>query len=99
MADIVLRTSARVPVNVHVGFLQMMINRLIVGYHRYEQHTGPERRNYLRRIGDKLADYRRTGNRELLVDVANYCMREFEFPSIPETYFGADDSRGKNRKD
>jgi len=73
-----------------------MINRLIVGFYRYEIHKPPATRNYLKALKAKLAKYEATGNRELLMDAANYCMREFDHPSFDGTYFSAEESNGRN---
>lgn len=59
-------------------FLQKMVNRLIVGHERY----GPpdKKKKYLKRIELELRAYKRSGNLEHLVNMANYCFLEHEAP-------------------
>jgi hypothetical protein len=85
--------------NVDRQFLQMMIDRLIFAHYRYEIVKSPTARNFLKRLEDKLRKYKKTKNRELLLDVANYAAREFRFPSMEGTYFEPEESHGRNRKD
>ena len=94
---ITLRTSTRHKIEaVNTGFMQGMINRLIVGLYRYEINQKPSTRNYLDRAKKSLKKYEKTKNKEFLMDAANYCMREFDHPSLPDTYFSPVDSHGGN---
>jgi hypothetical protein len=55
-------------------FLQGMINRLIIGNHRY---GSPDRRKaYTQRLATELTRYKATGNREHLINIANYALLE-----------------------
>jgi hypothetical protein len=75
-------------------FLQAMVDRLLVGFHRYgDPDAGLD---YLRRIKESIDRYEATGNLEHLVDAANYCWLEFGWPLHPEAHFEAEDSRGRN---
>lgn len=97
---ITLYTSIRRRIEaINPKFLQLMINRLIVGYYRYEISRKPTTRNYLLRARKSLQRYEKTGNQEFLMDAANYCMREFDFPSIPGAHYSPGDSQGKHREE
>lgn len=63
-------------------FLNALSARIAVGQHRYCP-PAPEKR-YMRRIGLEFAAYRRTGNMEHLINIANYCWLESEAPEHPE---------------
>lgn len=92
---ITLATSHKVPSRdvCNPDFLQKMVNRCIVGFYRY----GPFRfivhhpKAPLDRLKTCLAKYERTGNREHLVDLANYAMAEFTYPSHPNAHFRPED--------
>lgn len=55
-------------------FLQMMVNRLIVGNHQYGAHD--PRKTYLKRLLTELDRYHATHNKEHLINVANYALLE-----------------------
>lgn len=76
------------------SFVQMMANRLSVGFYRYGPNS--KKQNYLRRIKGAIAHYDDTGNTEFLIDAANYCWLEFDLPSHPRAHFECSDSHGKN---
>ena len=61
-----------------------------MGFLRYECKHGRDSR-YLERAAKALDDYRATGNREFLVDAANYVELEWIHPSRADTYFEARD--------
>jgi hypothetical protein len=65
-----------------IEFVQHQANRLAFGYPRYEApHGGPSKENrYMTRLGLELKAYRRTGNREYLVNIANYAWLESQAP-------------------
>lgn len=60
-------------------FEQFMRNRLIMGALRYGKLGTPGKPVYDRTssIQKRLTAYRTTGNKELLVDIANLCLCEF----------------------
>lgn len=94
MADLTFYFSNRMRKrhNSFINFVQMMANRLMVGFYRY----GPvnKKQNYLRRIKSAVKRYESTGNTEFLIDAANYCWLEFEAPSHPRAHFECSDSNG-----
>ena len=65
-----------------IKFAQQMANRLGFGYPRYEASTkGPHKANrYMTRLGLEMRAYRRTGNREHLINIANYAWLESRAP-------------------
>lgn len=65
-----------------IEFVQHQANRLAVGYAQYEiKQGGPSRENcYMWRLGEELRAYRRTGNREHLLNIANYAWLESQAP-------------------
>jgi len=81
-------------------FEQLMRNRLIIGSIRYERFNHPGKHDYdrIRAIERKLASYIWTGNTELLVDLANYCLLEFVFGNHPAKHFHATDDMDHCRK-
>jgi hypothetical protein len=74
------------------NFLELMQNRLYMGRLRYgSKKTGGARYNYTKSVAEKIRLYEETGNTELLVDIANYCMLEFRFGRHPNRHFSATD--------
>ena len=61
-------------------FAQRMANRLICGACRYGKRKPRSSARYLTRLKAELEAYERTGNTEHLVNTANYCMLETEWP-------------------
>src|SRR6266404_8068010 len=70
-------------------FEQLMRNRLIMGAMRYESMSKKKcgEYNFLEEAHRRLGAYDKTGNKEFLVDAANMCLLEFEFPYRPGAYF------------
>lgn len=72
-------------------FEQLMRNRLIMGAMRYETFEKKRRKintyNYGYEAQRRLDTYNKTGNKEFLVDVANMCLLEFEFPYKKGAFF------------
>lgn len=67
-------------------------NRLIFGAYRYGLiFNKPNKYNYADDIIKRLKLYKDTGNKELLIDIANLAMLEFGEPSINGTYFSSND--------
>ena len=93
-----MKLSTRIPLSAccDAGFLQMMVNRCIVGYHRYGpfyligRHSRSDRKP-LDRLKQCLKKYEKTGNRELLVDIGNYAMSEFTKPHHPKAHLKCED--------
>lgn len=63
-------------------FVQHQANRLAFGYAQYEAKTkGPVKQNkYLTRMDRELKAYKRSGNREHLLNLANYAWLETQAP-------------------
>ena len=68
-------------------FFQKMANRLLIGHLRY----GPPKReqNYMTRMIMEMKVYKRTGNMEHLINIANYCWLESEAPENKKFHFNA----------
>ncbi|MCK5127593.1 MAG: hypothetical protein KAR42_15155 [candidate division Zixibacteria bacterium] len=70
-------------------FEEYMRNRMIMGAFRYGRLNTPEKPQF-DRIGSalkRLELYRKTGNTEHLVDIANMCLLEFEEGTHPNKHF------------
>jgi hypothetical protein len=69
-------------------FIQGMLNRMMHGFHKYghvlRQTDKPDS---IKCLKDRLDLYRKTGNTEWLVDVANFAMMEFMAPSHRKSHF------------
>jgi hypothetical protein len=81
-------------------FVQGMRDRCAVSFHKYgpvavAMENGAD---FMAALGKRLEKYKETGNTEWLMDVANYAMFEFMYPSHPQAHFRAtddDESPGK----
>ena len=70
------------PLREHV---QLMANRLLQGSFRY---GAPARdHNYMTRMQMEMKAYKRTGNREHLLNISNYCVLETITPENPKFHF------------
>ena len=65
-------------------------NQCAVSFHKY----GPAKENFasgrvdaIASLERKLSAYKKTGNTELLADVANYAMFEFMYPLHPKSHY------------
>jgi len=78
-------------------FEQLMRNRLIIGAMRYGQIHGMDKPlwNRIKAAKERLAIYEETGNLEMLVDIANFCLLEFEEGKHPHAHF-KDDQKVKH---
>jgi len=74
-------------------FEQLMRNRLIMGFFRYGPFDKQNRttEQVLSNIEKRIKEYRKTGNDELLVDVANLAMKEFVVGKHPNKHFKSED--------
>lgn len=59
-------------------FLQKMMNRMGVGYVRYG--TVDKRQRYMTRLEVEFRAYKKTGNKEHLLNIANYAVLESMAP-------------------
>lgn len=66
-------------------FMQQMCNRLLVGHCRYG--TPNHDKMYLSRAEAELKAYRRTGNQEHLINIANYCWLESVAPQHKNSHY------------
>jgi len=80
--------------------VKLLRSRLLMGTHRYEDtdpRTWPQRvadgdePSYMDKLIDKVKEYRRRKNRELLIDVINYAWLEFFEPCETDTYYKGED--------
>lgn len=72
-------------------FEKYMRNRLVMGALRYGKIHAPNKSKYCRieSMIKRLTEYQNTGNDELLIDVANLCLLEFEEGNHPLKHFNA----------
>jgi len=70
-------------------FEMLMRNRLWMGAIRYGviNEPGKPKYDYMTSIVSRAKLYRQTGNQELLVDIANLCLVEFEQKGHPLAHF------------
>lgn len=70
-------------------FLQGMVSRMDVSYHRYGplKDAFPHKVDAIASMYLRLKEYEETGNREFLIDAANFLMIEFMRPRKKDTYF------------
>ncbi len=75
-------------------FLQGMVNRMMVSFHKYGgvAMAYPKRVNAIDSLQQRVDKYADTGNTEFLIDVANFAMIEFMHPAHPHAFFEATDS-------
>ena len=75
-------------------FVQGMADRMAVSYHKYGAIADayPHSMDSLASIEQRVNRYRETGNREWLIDAANYALIEFMHPGHPDAHFVATDS-------
>ncbi len=83
-----------------LAFERLMRNRLIMGALRYGRihETGKRKYNRVESMARRLAKYHETGNKELLVDVANLCLLEFEECHHPNAHFHSVDNTTEHVK-
>lgn len=69
-------------------------NRILVSHHKYGwmSDTYPDLAQAVISLRARLELYEQDGNLEHLVDVANFAMIEFMYPSHPNAHFRATDS-------
>lgn len=74
-------------------FVERMRTRMAVSYHKYGPVAEAAGRiDALASLHQRLDRYRDDGNREWLVDAANFAMIESMFPQHPEAHYRATDS-------
>jgi len=72
-------------------FVQLMKNRMIVSYYKYGKLKDNAKKelgfNPIKDLKKRLEMYEMSGNTEWLVDVANFAMIEFMFPTHEKAHF------------
>jgi hypothetical protein len=81
-------------------FEALMRNRLLVGRFRYGRMDDDNKGDYdhIGSIKRRISVYEKTGNMELLVDVANLCLVEFIHCRHPHRHFAAQDDSEEHCK-
>lgn len=76
------------------SFVQKMRNAIETSYYKYgnAKKTYPELAQAYKCIQERLELYLKTHNTECLVDVANFAMLEFMFPSFEDSKYDPRDS-------
>lgn len=101
-SDSVKLTAACPPSEYSAQFLQGMVDRMAVSFHKYGAVADgyPDRVNAIESLELRLRTYLgdpdhpkpTDGNTEFLMDVANFAMIEFMHPRHPDAYFKSTDS-------
>lgn len=75
-------------------FIQKMKNRIVVSHYKYGwmSDTYPELADAIACLEERLELFKKTGNTEYLVDVANFAMIEYMHPRHPNAHFKGTDS-------
>lgn len=78
-----------------LDFVQGMYNRMCMSFFRYGKVAEgfPDKVNALKSMEKRLEEYHKTGNREFLMDAANFLMIEFMHPKKEDTFYKATDSK------
>lgn len=82
------------------SFVQGQIDRLAVSYHKYGAMAEgfPDRVDAIGSLMICLREYAKTGNKEFLIDAANFAYIEFRRPRHPQAHFrSTDDSESPGR--
>jgi hypothetical protein len=78
-------------------FAQQMANRLIVGSWRYDHGKPIVAARFLTRLKVEVKEYERTGDREHLINAANYCCLEDIAPENEKWHKGNDNKPSVTR--
>jgi hypothetical protein len=75
-------------------FIQGMINRMSMSYLKYGRISDayPSKVSALESLKLRIKKYLESGNKEHLMDAANFLMIEFICPEVEDAYFKAEDS-------
>ena len=76
------------------SFIQRMRNAIETSHHKYGwlSDTYPELAQAVSCIEERLEKYKETHNTEYLVDIANFAMIEFKYPSFKDAKYDPKDS-------
>lgn len=90
-----LTVNVVTPSEVSGTFLQGMADRMEVSHAKYGKVRDgfPDKVDALASLRKRLSKYEQTGNTEWLMDVANFAMIEFMFPSHKDAHFRPTDAR------
>lgn len=75
-------------------FIHKMKNAIETSHYKYgwASKTYPELAQARKCIDERLECYNKTHNKEYLVDIANFAMLEYLYPSYPDAKYEATDS-------
>lgn len=75
-------------------FVQKMRNRIVVSHYKYGwmRDSYPELADAIASLEERLELFKKTGNLEHLIDVANFAMIEYMYPKHANAHFRATDS-------
>ena len=84
----------KVLAEVDCEFIQGMINRMIVSFYKYGavRDAYPEKVDAIKSLEKRLSNYKESGNKEWLMDAANFAMIEFMAPRHKNAHFRATES-------
>lgn len=84
------------PSELDFSFIQGMADRMSMSYYKYGlvAEAYPDKVNALGSLQLRLQKYIETGNKEYLIDAANFAMIEFMCPKREGAYFKSTDSDG-----
>ena len=87
VSEVALRED--VDLRCYLEAVQMVVNRVMHSFfkHPYISARFPDNVDALGCLRARLAEYERTGNTEMLIDCANYCLIEAILPSRPDAHF------------
>lgn len=90
----IIRTENVPPSEYSERFLQGMIDRMVVSFHKYGKVADayPNDVDAIASLRQRLDKYAETGNTEYLMDVGNFAMIEFMHPRHPESHYRPTDS-------
>jgi len=94
MEELQLRTIPAAADEFSKDFLQGMLDRMAMSFYKYGKVADayPRLVNALNSMQLRLGDYKKTGNRDALIDAANFLMIEFMHPAHRSAHFRATDS-------
>ena len=82
-------------------FETLMRNRLVMGAVRYgslRDFKNKPKYDHINNAINKLKEFQKTGNAELLVETSNYCLLDYWYQYHPNFHFNALDDGGEHCK-
>lgn len=97
MKTLALKIIEDIPVKEYFAeeFLQGMLDRMGMSFYKYGsgiENTYPESYDAIKNMKARMKLYKETGNKEHLMDAANFLMIEFMYPKHKKAHFRATDS-------